>query len=654
MPHNVPSAKDALRLAAAGFATAGLAAACGFFAPALDAGLVTALNPDRRSALDAVLRGIDAYGPTGLQAVGLLAFAASLLFSRAAPRRLASIALWAGFVLSQTAASVMKTIVRRERPLEREDLAPLLRAIEPLPDVARSFPSGHVTTAAAIAAGLWLWCGGGGLLTRVRGFLYLAPLVMAYNRVALGLHHPSDALAGAAAGFLAPAAVALLLGLLGNGPATATAAPAAVPASGARAFLRCFRLGRGGLLLCGAAAAVLLIGAATATPVVGRDPATGEIVPGFRVKRPSATTALFEPWTGPPLLWARLDGLRETAATSAAVIGTALLVACVVRRRRGPGAAGAVAFIVCVVPATWVAQFCSGARSPAKFQAEERGVFVDWHLHGGDRADGRLTEAKLAKRQSARGVSWAITTRHDDRPEISHPTARGVFGVEWSGGDYPRSQTPHVLVLGSAAAVDAARSAPDALEAVRRGKAAGGTVIVAHLWRTAASLPGTPDAAEFLAAGADGFEIGNRMFDRTPERRADVVALDRFCREAGLPRFSFSDDHGVPSGSGAVTFLRGVRAEDLEASGDASAPALLRALRRDAAPAAALKDRVVPLVFDDRAPLETGFAAAWPVRYVRALDPLGRVAWLLWIYGAAVAWRFYRRPASAAPADVTL
>ncbi len=637
-----------------GASTAGIAFFFGLL-PGADARTVAALNPDQRAFFDGPLQAVDRFGPIVLQSIGLLTFAAVLMIRRAAAARPAALALLLGFVHSQAVASVLKTVIRRVRPLERADLAPLLRGIEEVPDVARSFPSGHVTTSAAVAAGCWLVAGAFGVSYRKRAAIFFVPLLMAFDRVALGLHHPSDVLAGAALGLAAVGLAAVGIAFATR-PSTKRADLVSFPAepttaateSVRRGFAEFFRPSRTAWVVFGLGFSALAAGFVFSTPVVGRDPATGNVVPGFTMKAPELAAAIFEPWTGPPLLFARLAGLRGLAAVSAASFAAVFLVLWALRRRQAAGVsgtAGVLLYVVALLPAAWISQFCSGARAPHRFRAAEAGVFVDWHSHGGDEIDGRLTDAKMAKRQRNRGVAFAITTRHDARPAVPEPVSRGVFGVEWSGGEYPRSRTAHVLVLGPASAVDAAIGAPDALSAVRRAKAAGGLVIVAHSWRSRVGIPDMPSDEAFVAAGVDGFEVGNRFLDRDPALRTAVRDLDRFCRDRGLLRLSFSDDHGVPVGSGAVTFLRGVDGAALETAGPGSAGALLASLRRspESPTDPAFTDRVVPLVFDDLSPETTGVAGWWPVRYVRAMHPTGRLAWCVWILLAAFAARLCGR-----------
>ena len=90
------------------------------------------------------------------------------------------------------ANTTIKQVVRRPRPDLGPELPPLSSTISSL-----SYPSAHAATSLAGAAAL----GGGPLL-------YGAAAVMAFTRPYLGVHYPSDVLAGAALGW----AVERLLG----------------------------------------------------------------------------------------------------------------------------------------------------------------------------------------------------------------------------------------------------------------------------------------------------------------------------------------------------------------------------------------------------------------------------------------------------------
>jgi membrane-associated phospholipid phosphatase len=84
--------------------------------------------------------------------------------------------------------AVVKRIVRRRRP-RLLGLPPVGRA-----PVTFSFPSGHAATSFTGAATI------GALAPRARGGLIAAAALMALTRPYLGVHYPSDVLAGAVLG----------------------------------------------------------------------------------------------------------------------------------------------------------------------------------------------------------------------------------------------------------------------------------------------------------------------------------------------------------------------------------------------------------------------------------------------------------------------
>jgi undecaprenyl-diphosphatase len=98
--------------------------------------------------------------------------------------------LWAaaGVPLTLGLNFCVKSAVRRERP-RLEDLA----ATGPLP-ASLSFPSAHAATSFAAATMI------GALVRPLRPALYAAAAVMAFTRPYLGVHYPSDVVAGAAVG----------------------------------------------------------------------------------------------------------------------------------------------------------------------------------------------------------------------------------------------------------------------------------------------------------------------------------------------------------------------------------------------------------------------------------------------------------------------
>ncbi len=103
--------------------------------------------------------------------------------------------------LSHVVVQLLKRTIARPRPC---DAAGRPLALVELPDPF-SFPSGHAAATAAIAGTVAYAHPWTGVL-----LLPLAALV-AYSRVALRVHHPSDVVAGAALGLLGAAAAAALL-----------------------------------------------------------------------------------------------------------------------------------------------------------------------------------------------------------------------------------------------------------------------------------------------------------------------------------------------------------------------------------------------------------------------------------------------------------
>ena len=102
------------------------------------------------------------------------------------------VALAIGFV---TTNLVLKNLIARDRPwLHLEQLVVLINEHDP-----NSFPSGHTTCAFAFA--------GAALCTAPRRWMKWVALVLAilmgFSRLYVGVHYPSDVLAGVAVGMLA-------------------------------------------------------------------------------------------------------------------------------------------------------------------------------------------------------------------------------------------------------------------------------------------------------------------------------------------------------------------------------------------------------------------------------------------------------------------
>lgn len=100
-------------------------------------------------------------------------------------------------LISHIAVQILKRTAVRGRPSGRCDVA----ASVPEPD-RFSFPSGHATASMAIALAY------GVSFPRLAGPLLLAALAVGFSRIRLGVHYPSDVVAGQ---FLAAATTAALV-----------------------------------------------------------------------------------------------------------------------------------------------------------------------------------------------------------------------------------------------------------------------------------------------------------------------------------------------------------------------------------------------------------------------------------------------------------
>src|SRR5690606_8495323 len=87
---------------------------------------------------------------------------------------------------------VIKGMITRPRPLPNEEIADWVRKVGEAH--GPSFPSNHAANVFAVAMIL------GWYFPRARYFFYAFATLVAYSRVALGVHYPSDVLCGALLG----------------------------------------------------------------------------------------------------------------------------------------------------------------------------------------------------------------------------------------------------------------------------------------------------------------------------------------------------------------------------------------------------------------------------------------------------------------------
>ncbi len=171
-----------------------------------DAWAITAARRIPHSVV-AVFDELTDFGKSGwfLWPIGVTLVAMALVASPTLPRVsrlvLAAIAVRLSFLflaigLPSLFASIVKRLIGRARPFVGGSADPFLYAPFSWKVAYASLPSGHATTAFAVAVAF------GMLWPRARPVLWAYALVIAVSRVVLTAHHPSDVLAGALVGAL--------------------------------------------------------------------------------------------------------------------------------------------------------------------------------------------------------------------------------------------------------------------------------------------------------------------------------------------------------------------------------------------------------------------------------------------------------------------
>ena len=176
----------------------------------MDAALFSAINAAHTPALDAVMLAASWLGY--FPGIWFLLGAAALGWPRG---RAAALRMCLAVALAYVMASgVVKPIVGRVRPSYAPAMA--ARVLEAQPPSSATFPSGHAATAVAGAIAAVR------LLPRASWVFWALATLMAYSRVYVGVHYPTDLLGGALVG---AACAWLVLG--GRHPSTWVRAPAA-------------------------------------------------------------------------------------------------------------------------------------------------------------------------------------------------------------------------------------------------------------------------------------------------------------------------------------------------------------------------------------------------------------------------------------------
>ncbi len=159
----------------------------------VDIGLLTALNRHRVLALDPFFMALT--DATTFISIGIAALLLFLAWRRQSDRLLHSglqLALTLLCVLG--VVSLLKYAITRQRPFEIHDFIEKLSG-----GGGPSFPSGHTTEVFALSTVLFLLFPG---RRWIAGLALCWALVVAYTRMLLGVHYPSDILGGILFGVL--------------------------------------------------------------------------------------------------------------------------------------------------------------------------------------------------------------------------------------------------------------------------------------------------------------------------------------------------------------------------------------------------------------------------------------------------------------------
>jgi undecaprenyl-diphosphatase len=127
----------------------------------------------------------------------LLAGLAALIFYKRYPGKVLSFLLGCAIAVAMTdlSANAVKHGIKRYRPTHNTEIGSQVRVLREYKGGRYGFISGHAANSFGLITFIFLslqW-----VSRRIRYLLYLYPAVIAYSRVYLGVHYPSDILFGA-------------------------------------------------------------------------------------------------------------------------------------------------------------------------------------------------------------------------------------------------------------------------------------------------------------------------------------------------------------------------------------------------------------------------------------------------------------------------
>ena len=600
---NKPARSEATILLAASLVAAGL----GSLLWLVDERVLGWLHPETAGGWDDVLRALHSWTPVLVLGIcGISGLALALCAKDPWTRKLGAVTMVAPLVVSAV-VSHLKELVGRSRPpvgTSAQD------GVRPIIDLwgNDSFPSGHAASAATLAAVLWFV---GPRVFRYRGWisgLGILALISGFHRVGLGVHYPSDVFGGFSVAFLLLAVLILM----------------------AKHWMPEVR---------SIPIYAIFVGLVVVTAFLGRgaprayDPMGVELVQ-FHLE-PRLLRQLFEPWVGIPLHLAYVPELRGFILRGLLALGGLMVAMELLRRWCGWRHRWRAALLLALWLCVMALLFWTGRLPPDRFVSDDPGVFVDLHVHGSDPVDGAMDRHRMRARKDSRGVRVMALTNHDAPPQ----DPKAIPGLEWSGFRHADQPYVHLLMLGGRPSATLELRVPPlvsgetfgrdlALEAVRLGKANGCLVIVAHYWATRrvmksqGFLSHLPLPEEFVAAGVDGFEVSNRVRVAREVDRGWQDEIRSLCKEHDLLMISVSDDHGIPAGSGCITFVEGF----FEFGEDRPADVILdRLARGEGIQAVAFSDRRHP--HGDPPWVEFLYFLA---RYASGVSWGGRLSWVLW------------------------